>query len=246
MQYSKNYNIRYYNCDTSLTASVYSIIRIFEDIAVHQSDDLGVGIEYYNTNKVGWMLTRWSVRIKKLPKFRDEIKVTTIPKAFSGFYANREYIIHDAHGEEIITANTLWIFVNLQTRRPIRISQEMFDKYDPSRADMKTFTKLKEIKSVDRTDYEKQFRVRLSEIDTNGHVNNSEYISWALEVMPLDLQKNYRLSSFSVNYLKETNVDDMITVKTKAEQVKNFKLTTTEIECNGTVTARIEFEWEKI
>lgn len=243
MQYSRKYDIRYYDCNTDLTASVYSIIRLFEDIAIQQSDDLGVGLDYYNTNKVGWMLTRWSVQFKRLPEFREQIKITTIPRAFSGFYANREYAIHDANGEEIITANTLWIFVNLQTRRPTRITQIMFDKYAPSERDMQTFTKLAEVKSLEQINNSKQFRIRLGDMDSNGHTNNSHYINWALETVPEDIRNDRTTTKLIVNYLKETGVDDIIKSSVQIIQEQNQFICLHVLEKNDEPVCRIESVW---
>lgn len=244
MQFTKDYEIHYYHCSADMRCSLYSMIRFFEDIAIQQSESLGVGVEFYNRERVGWMLARWLVNVERLPKFGETIKIITTPKAFSGFYANREFSVLDREENEIISANTLWIFVNLDTRRPMRISQKMFDTYGPSREDMKTFTKLNEVKPVEQAEYEKKFRVRLSDIDTNGHVNNSQYINWALETIPAEIQSKHSLTSLSVNYLKETSVDDIVIAKTETKQESKSPCYTSEITCNETVVARIETGWD--
>ena len=243
MQFIKEYEVHYYHCNADMQCSLYSMIRFFEDIAIQQSESLGVGVEYYNRERVGWMLARWLVNIERFPKFGEIIKIVTTPKAFSGFYANREFSVLDSDGNEIITANTLWIFVNLDTRRPARISQLMFDTYDPSREDMKTFTKLNEVKPIEQVEYEKKFRVRLSDMDTNGHVNNSQYINWAMETLPPEIHSDYSIKSLAVNYLKETSVDDIVIAKTEMKNKSDSTRFTSEIVCNDTVVARIEIEW---
>ncbi|MBN1301649.1 MAG: hypothetical protein JW995_10580 [Melioribacteraceae bacterium] len=210
MDYEKEYEIHYYHCEADMVCSIHSIVRFFEDIAIQQSENLGVGVEFYNSEKVGWMLSRWLIDIDRLPEFREKIKIITTPKAFSGFYANREYIVIDSGNQIIIKATTLWIFVNLDTRRPARINQKMFDAYAPSERDMQTFTKLEEVSSPELINHSKQFRIRRNEIDTNGHTNNSHYITWALETLPESILNDKKLSKLTVNYLKETNFNDVI------------------------------------
>jgi medium-chain acyl-[acyl-carrier-protein] hydrolase len=243
LDYSKDYQIHYYHCDTKLNASVYSVIRILEDIAIHQSESLGVGIDYYHENKVGWMLTRWAIDINKLPTFGNTIKVITTPKAFNNFYANRWYRVLDSDENEIITAKTLWVFVNLDTRKPMTVTPEMYEKYDLTPEDKKHFSKLESIKHHNRIDYTKTFHVRLSDIDTNQHTNNSHYVSWALEALPPDFQQSKNLRSLHVNYLKETNVGDNL--------VSNVQIEATEsTEClhsilnEDNVVCRIKSVWE--
>ena len=243
MTFTKDYEVHYYHCAANMQCSLYGMIRFFEDIAIQQSESLGVGIEFYHREKVGWMLSRWRVNINRLPMFGEVIKIITTPKAFSGFYANREFVVLDSKGNEILTASTLWIFVNLETRRPARITQAMFDAYSPSERDMKTFTKLDEVKPIEKVDYEKKFRVRLSDIDTNGHVNNSHYINWALETLPSEIHSKFRITKLAVNYIKETNLDDIITANTFSLISEGTNKFISEIVCREVVVARIETKW---
>ena len=144
MDFSKDYQIHYYHCDTKLICNIYSIIRIFEDIAIQQSEDLGVGVDYYHKNKVGWMLTRWAIEINELPKFRDKITVITTPKAFNNFYANRWYRVLDSEGKQISSINKMdgvrlnyddgWILIRRSGTSPyLRLSGESSVSLDESK-----------------------------------------------------------------------------------------------------------------
>ena len=57
---------------------------------------------------------------------------------------------------------------------------------------------------------EKSFDVRYSDIDTNMHVNNVKYVSWALETVPKDIVLNYELKNVKVTYEKETTYGETI------------------------------------
>lgn len=52
--------------------------------------------------------------------------------------------------------------------------------------------------------FEMDFHVRRSDIDTNGHVNNARYVEWMIEGIPEDLTQDYQLSELEVIYKKET------------------------------------------
>ncbi len=244
MDFSKDYQIHYYHCDTRLNSSVFSIIRILEDIAIHQSEELGVGIDYYHKHRVGWMLTRWAIEIKELPKFRDTIRVNTTPKAFNNFYANRWYKILDSQGIEIINAKTLWIFVDLDTRKPKPVTEDMYLKYDLTPDDKKYFTKLNSIGAIEQVDYSNNFRVRLSDIDTNKHTNNSHYVSWALEALPPDFQQAKSIQSLQVNYLKETNVGDQLVSEVQMISDENAYECLHAISKDDQVVCRVKSVWQ--
>ena len=190
------------------------------------------------------MLTRWAVDIVELPKFGDTIRVVTTPKAFNSFYANRFYKVLNSDGKEIINAKTLWVFVNLDTRKPMVVTPEMYERYDLTPEDKKHFTKLESVKQLERIDYKKQFHVRLSDIDTNEHTNNSHYISWALEALPTNFQQSKILRSIHVNYLKETNLDDNLISGVQIETNDDTNECLHSISKNDEVVCRVKSVWK--
>jgi medium-chain acyl-[acyl-carrier-protein] hydrolase len=246
MQYSKEYSIHYYNSDIHLNASVTSLLRMMEDIAIQQSEERGVGLKFYHTSKVAWMLTRWKVDFIRLPKFNDTLTLRTTPKAFRGFYANREYEFYNKSDELLIRANTLWIFVNTESRRPLKIPDEMFSHYQVTDEDMKSFTKLEEVPAIDRIDHARQFEVHFKDIDTNQHVNNTLYVEWAIETLPAEIKQSHRMRSLKVNYLKETKLGDKITANLQIENVDNSVISRCSILCGETEVCRSESEWVPI
>ena len=50
----------------------------------------------------------------------------------------------------------------------------------------------------------KIFNVRYSDIDTNGHVNNSKYVSWIIETVPLEIVLNYTLKNLKMDYKRNS------------------------------------------
>ena len=83
-----------------------------------------------------------------------------------------------------------FFFINIDRRRPARIPEEKYelygeDKNNPRDVDME------DVEKVERVTNEKQFQIRYSDIDSNGHVNNVKYAELALEAVPEDIIKNY-------------------------------------------------------
>lgn len=58
--------------------------------------------------------------------------------------------------------------------------------------------------------------VRWSDIDYNGHMNNTVYADVACDFVPDSLQ-NKRITAFALSYLKEANRGDVLSVKGKVE-----------------------------
>jgi medium-chain acyl-[acyl-carrier-protein] hydrolase len=214
-----------------------------EDIAITQSEERGVGLDYYHEKQVAWMLTRWKIDFFKLPKFNQTVKLLTTPRAFRGFYANREFEFYDESDELIIKANTLWVFVNIATRHPIKIPENMYNHYGITDDDMKKFSRLDVVPAAGRIDESRNFQVYFKDIDTNRHVNNTLYIEWAIETMPEEIKMSHRMNSLKVNYIKETNLGDKITSNLQLDNSgKNIHALCT-ILCGDTEVCRAESEW---
>ena len=39
-----------------------------------------------------------------------------------------------------------------------------------------------------------------SEMDLNGHMNNSHYIRWAVDMLPMEVLTDYEIAEFEINY----------------------------------------------
>lgn len=218
--YNQDYTINYFDSDLFQNAKITSILRFFENNAVMQSESLEIGLDYYEQEGVIWVLHKWDVKINRIPKFKEKINVTTQPYSFRGFYAYRYYEVLDSKGEKIITANTEWLFLNAVKKRPIKIISEMYNKYGLTEEDNKPL-KIRDINAPENYSEEKTFSVRRSDIDSNHHVNNIQYVEWAVEAVPDEIILRYDLTDLIVVYKKEANPESEIFSRIKVEKSDN-------------------------
>lgn len=202
MYYEKEYFIHYYNVDYKRRCLIKSIMEYFEDIAILQSESRNIGLSYYKEHQVAWMLYKWDIEILDLPSFGQTVKVTTEPMGLNKFYAFRRYQISDKNHSPLVRANSLWLFFDTKLKRPVRITDDMFNGYGIEKDGGKEL-EIKEPLGLQRIDQEKKFSVRYSDIDTNMHVNNIKYVEWAMEPVPVDMVINYELRGLRVVYKKE-------------------------------------------
>ena len=220
MRFERDYFVHYYDSDLKRKATISGIMRYFEDIAILHSEYVNIGIDYYINHHVVWMLYKWDIKIKRLPSFMETIKVRTVPTSLKSFHAFRYFDILDEDGDRIVTANSMWLFINTNTKKPIKITDDMFEGYGIHPDDMAEL-EIGEIGSFENTDSSKEFFIRYSDIDTNKHVNNIKYIDWALEAVPEDLLQNYSLTRVIVNYKKEIGYGSRIVSSASVERGQN-------------------------
>ena len=210
----REYNIHYYEVDIHKRALITSIMNYLGDMAMYQSEKLNVGIEYLKENRLAWVLYKWDITMESYPLLNESVKMKTYAYSFNKFYAYRKYEIIDAQGNKIGYADSVWILINTDRRRPIRITKDMYEVYGIDQ-DNNTPINIENIPSITTVDSEKSFQVRYSDIDTNMHVNNVKYAAWALETVPKDIVLDHKLTNIKVTYIKETTYGETIKVSTE-------------------------------
>ena len=66
-RFSKEFNIHYYEVDSSQYATIPSILNYLQDTAISHSGSVGLGISELLSVGTCWVLSRWSLIIDKYP-----------------------------------------------------------------------------------------------------------------------------------------------------------------------------------
>jgi medium-chain acyl-[acyl-carrier-protein] hydrolase len=210
----REYEIHYYEVDYSKKVLLTSLINYFGDMAIKQAESNGIGLDYLAENNLGWVLYKWDIQIDKYPKLGECIKIKTYAYSIKKFYAYRYFEVRDSSGQLICIAKSLWFLVNTVKKRPVRVSEHICEAFGviPDDGEILEF---RNMQPIGRIDSEQKFNVRYEDIDTNQHVNNSKYVSWVLETVPLSIVMNYTLTNIRITYEKETKYGEMVQVETQ-------------------------------
>lgn len=179
--YSFSSRVRYSEVDERGTLSPAALLSYLQDGALFQSEALGVGVSHANEVGRRWLLAAWEVRIAELPRFTDEIVVSTWATSFKGLFAHRNFTL-DRAGERLVSADSLWFMYDDETGRPMRPPAEEIAPYE---ADLRAVP-------LDMPPVQRRIdrpgagvpmppvAVTQAYIDTNHHVNNAQYVNIAL------------------------------------------------------------------
>ena len=198
----KEYEVHYYETNYRLECKMSSIINYFCDIGTKQSENLGVGIDYLTERKLAWVFYKYNIKVKRYPKYGEKVKVVTMAKSFKKFYASRAYEIYDENNEKIVDGEGIFLLINIEKRRAVRIPDDQYMAYG---VDIENCPDIKITKLEKLTEemHQNRFKVRYGDIDSNMHVNNVRYVEWAIESLPLEIVLNYELKELSVIFEKE-------------------------------------------
>ena len=240
----KEFEIHYYDVDSRQKLSTPRLLNFFEDSAIWQSENLGMGIDYLSRNNFAWVLHQINVRIGRHPVYGERVKVRTVPIGFRKFYACRTYEVLQSNGERMASAESVWFLLDLKKKRPIKIPEPIYSGYGVTEEDA-TAPDQPKPSPLSRTDYRREFQVRQSDIDTNQHVNNTRYVEWAMETVPLEITAEYSLKALLILYEKEARYGAKIHTHAQIEHEKeDVRSLHRVLDDAGNELCAIEMQWE--
>lgn len=234
--YQFSSRVRYSEVNSEKILTLPALLDYLQDCCTFQSEELGVGVDYLADNHAAWVLSSWQIRICRYPEFGEQITVSTWAYDFKGFYGYRSFKVEGEDKELLAYANSLWVFMDTDTMRPMRINQKMIDVYLPQMAEIiGTDWGDRKLQVPEGGTAGKPIRVQRCHIDTNHHVNNGKYVQMAEEFLPED----FEVGELRVEYKKAAVLGDVLT---PVYCVNENQVTVTLADEAGKTCAIVQFE----
>lgn len=189
-------------CDKNSKLAWSELLRLTSDIAVEDFNMRGLPWQFLVEKGIIFVVSRSSYHIKKMPGAEDEITLSTWEEKATGpFFTRRYQIKNTANGEILITGFSLFTLIDFKSRkivpekdfdlRPRPEKSTDFDGIMPGR-----------IKEIDGMKKIGSHTVSYSDMDSNGHANNSKYMNFVLDALPEKFQQAV-FKDLRINYSKE-------------------------------------------
>jgi acyl-ACP thioesterase len=209
--FKKKYHVEYGDADYFQKLKLSNLFNYLQEISSLHSENIGIGIntlsEKYNA---AWVLVRMRVDVIKCPSWNDDIVIETWPLEPKKLEFERDYIVRDTEGNVLARAVSSWVIMDLGKReicKTERIRPEEQPEYIKDRA---IDCKLGKLKQFGNSQYSYKKRIGYSDIDINGHVNNSKYIDFILDCFTVEDHAKYIVNSIQISYIKEALPGDKI------------------------------------
>ena len=204
--YTTTNYVHYYEINSQRQASPVTVLNYIEESAVRLSEACGYGSGRLMDKGLIWILTYWSVRMNRYPVWMENVLVETRVLKFERFYAFREFTISNENNSTLGSAVSRWILYDIHRNRPVRVPSEIAEafKVNCGKDNQGNSIILPEVEVAETYEPGLEFRVRLSDIDTYNHVNNTRYVEWMLEAVPFEIHQEFYPASLEISYRKET------------------------------------------
>lgn len=197
-------------CDEKKVLSLAELLRQTSDIAVEDYNEKNISREVLIENGFAILVSRCSFRIHKMPRENQRIVIKTQEEKNEPLQFVRSYEIESEVGEKLVSGLSTWLLVDLNARRilPIKKFTLRVPVTVEKEHDCLPCGKIVESENAQFID---ERVIRFSDIDANGHTNNSRYAAFILDALPREYQTK-DFSDFRINFSKEATLGEKLKI----------------------------------
>ncbi len=242
--FEENVKIRYSEMDCDLVLKPAAMLQFLQDLASDNAENLGFGYSYIVKNNLAWFLLKYRIEFNEYPEGLYDLTIKTEPRGYNKIFAFRDFYIY-SKDKCIGKAASTWALVDLETKTMANASEVLADNpYMVQHEKREGDLLYGKIKIPETFDSEKIYNIRYDDLDVNKHVNNANYIVWALEPLDFNFRRTHRIKILDMVFKKEITYGCSVTSKVKVDAN-----TTTHILINsqtGDELCLVNAEWTEI
>ena len=200
--YIQEFRIASYQTDLTARMKPSAILEIMQEMGGAHAELLGVGRSSLMPLNLAWVLTRVEVRMERYPLSGEIITVETFPMPNRRVFFPRYFIFRDAQGKQIGCAASLWVVLDVTTRKMANAAQIV--PLMPDNSDLTAPMGMPA--TVEEAPGEAAEAVRIpvyTDLDVNGHVNNTRYLDWCCNALGIDAMRRGAMLHFTLNFNQE-------------------------------------------
>ena len=191
-------------------ASIQTLCKCLQEAAGNHVREMAASAKQLMSQGQMWVLSRLHVQVWTYPLWYEPIQVETwAASRLAGIRAYRDFLLLDGNDKLIGAATSLWLLLDVSTRRPTRIPASIVDSRVCERQ-IPLPNPIEKLEQPERVDFEKRFQVCLHNLDFNQHVNNISYIEWAIGTVPQSVWQNHGIADMQISFLAEGLYGDRV------------------------------------
>ena len=219
-----------------------ALLRFTQDAAEEHCLRLGTDWDAMAKKHYFWAVIRQRIQVTRYPKVGETVTVKTWPMPTTRVAYPRAAEGFDEAGNSLFQVISLWVIVDMDSRTMVLPGKSGVDVPGtvlgtelkaPGGLPAGTFSH-----TVLRT-------VSFSDLDVNGHMNNTRYLDWVCDLLPSGFHQNHPLKAATVCYMTEALEGQQLQLSWTGEAVFRVdgSVTQTDVDAGHTriFSAQMEF-----
>lgn len=192
-----------------------------QEVAGIHAASLGAGFDALALKNLFWAILRTHVQISRLPRSGETIRVETWPMPTSRVAYPRSVVAYDAQGDEVFRAISLWCLMDANTRSMVLPGKSGVLVNGTLRGNELAVPGSLSIKGLSHT---ASRTVLFSDLDRNGHMNNTRYLEWISDLLPAAFHKSHTPREFTVCYHSEAMEGEPLDIHYEMQENGTFQV----------------------
>lgn len=209
--------------------------------AGEHAGERGFGFEFMHAHNCTWVLSRLAIEMSEYPNMSQPITVHTWVEDAARFFTNRCFAITNKTGKTIGYARSIWAAINLDTRKPIDLS-ELGELKNYTTDALCPIDKPGKIHPAEDAVAE-LYKVRYSDLDVNGHLNSIKYMEHLLNMFDITMFEQMEVRRFEIAYQAEGKYGMQLSLYKK--EITPGKYAAAICDEEGKVICRAGITWGK-
>lgn len=208
--YQQNFTIEDVHVDRYGRLKPSMLLYFAQDVAGRHFTRLAMDYESLAKRGMFWAVTRHKVQISRLPMRGETIRIETWPMPTTRVAYPRSMAAYDSNGNEVFRCISLWVLMDLDKRNMILPGKSGISVIGTLRGNELPSPLGLPAKILSSS---RSRTVCFTDLDRNGHMNNTKYMDWIDDLMPSAFHAQHNIREFTVCYLSEAREGQELELK---------------------------------
>ena len=215
--FEMSYTIRSTDVDIFGICRPSSLLCVFQDMATDHSKVLGMDQDVLTDRyNAAWLLVRMWYRLERPLHMGEKIDLRTWHRGAGGLIVYRDFDL-TVNGQSVGEAVSAWVVADRENRKMLRpglvdcIASSSVPETVKSR-------QLKLIKTPKDKTFVHQREIRYSDLDLNGHMNNTRYADVVMDALSVAEMQGRYVSELQINYSMECGPGENVSISRSTKE----------------------------
>ena len=206
-----------------------ALLRFAQDAAGEHCNLLGTDWDSMSAKNYLWAVIRQKMEITRLPKSGETVTVKTWPRPTTRVAYPRATEGYDAEGNLLFKVISVWVIMDMTTRAMVLPGKSGVDVEG-----ITTGTELKApggLAAMEGENFANR-TVCFSDLDVNGHMNNTRYLDWLCDLLPSKFHETHPMKAVTICYMSEALEGQQLTLSWKEGETLRLDGSVSETDVN--------------
>jgi len=216
MIYTGKTKAMYHDCDVNNRLKISAAMRYMQQISGEQMEMLGFPAQKLMSENMVFVLSKVCIKVGRMPGVAEPVLLGTAPTAVKGARFVREFAMDSEQGERLISAVTLWVLIDTQSRRILRPASFPYEMQLASSfvdEQIEDIAMPKQMLPAPKQTQRSEVQIRYSHLDCNHHVNNSNYADFICDMLPYDELTTRGIDTLAISFQQEARLGDRLAIE---------------------------------